>query len=529
MQGKEGIKKKIEFRTKVYVVMERRSFRVKCNHEKINIFVLLMVLVLGMTSVSAIAATPTVSYESHISGIGWQGYRSNGTTSGTTGQSRQMEAIKIKLSGVAGGIQYRVHIKDKGWMPWVSNDVQAGTTGQSLRMEAIQIKLTGDVAKRYDIYYRLHVEDLGWRGWAKNGAPAGTTGCGLRAEAIQIKLVNKNSTAPGDTKYAYVAAPDINYKAHVSDIGWQRYVKNGTIAGTTGESKQMEAVKISLTDLLGGSGVQYRVHIQDKGWSDWVTSDKVAGTTGESKRIEAVQIELTGHGKNVFDIYYRVHVADKGWLGWATNGEKAGTEGGSLRMEAIQIKLVIKEDSFNREGKAFYDLTSTDSGNNSNSSQNGYANFDPIWPLANSYNITTLYYYSSGKKHSTRYQYGIDMAAPKGENVLAVESGTVIASEYSTTSGLGNWIRVRHSNGKVSLYAHLDTRSVRKGDTVAKGQVIGTVGNSSAKYKIGYHLHFELGSKDVSGATGDAWKEYYKIKYGNKVCLTQAAKKYPNP
>lgn len=168
-------------------------------------------------------------------------------------------------------------------------------------------------------------------------------------------------------------------------------------------------------------------------------------------------------------------------------------------------------------------VTSTDSGNNSNSC------FDPIWPLANSYTITTLYYYSSGKKHSTRYQYGIDMAAPKGENVLAVEAGTVIASEYSKTSGFGNWIRIRHSNGKVSLYAHLDTRSVCKGDTVVKGQVIGTVGNSSAKYKIGYHLHFELGSKDASGATGDAWKEYYKIKYGNKVSLIQAAKKYSNP
>lgn len=156
--------------------------------------------------------------------------------------------------------------------------------------------------------------------------------------------------------------------------------------------------------------------------------------------------------------------------------------------------------------------------------------FDPIWPLSNSYVITTLYRYSNGNKHSTRYQYGIDMAAPKGENVLAVESGTVICSEYSTTSGFGNWIKIQHSNGKVSLYAHLDSRSVKKGDRVVKGQIIGYVGNTSAKYKnLGYHLHFELGNKDVSGAAGDAWAEYYKTKYGYKVSLQQAAKKYPNP
>lgn len=155
------------------------------------------------------------------------------------------------------------------------------------------------------------------------------------------------------------------------------------------------------------------------------------------------------------------------------------------------------------------------------------SSFDPIWPLENSYTITTLYQYSSGARHSSRYRCGIDISAPEGENVLATESGTVIASYYSTTSGFGNMIKIKHDNGKVSLYAHMSVRLVENG-RVSKGQVIGKVGHTSAKYKIGNHLHFELGNSDNSGAGGDPWKEYFKPKYGNIVTLAQAAAKDPN-
>jgi murein DD-endopeptidase MepM/ murein hydrolase activator NlpD len=159
----------------------------------------------------------------------------------------------------------------------------------------------------------------------------------------------------------------------------------------------------------------------------------------------------------------------------------------------------------------------------------GKSTFDPIWPLEKSYTVTTLYFYSSGEPHSCRYKYGIDMSAPEGENVLATEAGTVISSEYSTTSGFGNWIRIKHKNGKVSLYAHLKERYVKTGQEVRKGQVIGAVGHTSNKYSMGNHLHFELGNNETPGASGDPWQEYFKPKYGNKVMLTQAAKKYPNP
>ena len=43
----------------------------------------------------------------------------------------------------------------------------------------------------YDIYYRVHVQDYGWQDWVSNGAMAGTSGQSKRLEGIQIKLVAK--------------------------------------------------------------------------------------------------------------------------------------------------------------------------------------------------------------------------------------------------------------------------------------------------------------------------------------------------
>ena len=68
---------------------------------------------------------------------------------------------------------------------------QAGTTGRALSVEAMKIKLTGELAEHYDIYYRAHVSNIGWQNWVKNDEIAGTTGKSLPIEAVQIKLVEK--------------------------------------------------------------------------------------------------------------------------------------------------------------------------------------------------------------------------------------------------------------------------------------------------------------------------------------------------
>ena len=297
--------------------------------------------------VTVVRQTPSVNYSTHVQDIGWQGYVKDGSTAGTTGQSKRLEAIRIKLSNNTsynGTIQYQTHIQDIGWQGWKMKDDTSGTSGQSKRLEAIRIKLTDELAENYDIYYRVHAQEFGWLGWAKNGESAGTAGYSYRLEAIEVKLVEKGGKAPGSTQDAY-RQRYVSYQTHVQDIGWQGIKYDGEEAGTSGQSKRLEAINISLSNPLYSGSIEYQTHVQDIGWQGWKANGQMAGTSGQSKRLEAIRIKLTGEMAKQYDIYYRVHSQEFGWLGWAKNGESAGTEGYSYRLEAIQIQLVKKGSS----------------------------------------------------------------------------------------------------------------------------------------------------------------------------------------
>ena len=297
--------------------------------------------------VTVVRQTPSVNYSTHVQDIGWQGYVKDGSTAGTTGQSKRLEAIRIKLSNNTsynGTIQYQTHIQDIGWQGWKMNDEMSGTSGQSKRLEAIRIKLTDELAENYDIYYRVHAQSFGWLGWAKNGESAGTAGYSYRLEAIEVKLVEKDGKAPGSTERPYIQRY-VSYQTHVQDIGWQGIKYDGEEAGTSGQSKRLEAINISLSNPLYSGSIEYQTHVQDIGWQGWKANGQMAGTSGQSKRLEAIRIKLTGEMAKQYDIYYRVHSQEFGWLGWAKNGESAGTEGYSYRLEAIQIQLVKKGGS----------------------------------------------------------------------------------------------------------------------------------------------------------------------------------------
>jgi len=155
--------------------------------------------------------------------------------------------------------------------------------------------------------------------------PGGTTG-------------SSSSTTPTTTK-----TPNVRYRTHVQNIGWQAWKKNGANAGTTGKSLRLEGIQIKLTNKPYSGSIQYRTHVQTYGWeSSWKSNGTTSGTSGQSNRLEAIKIRLTGNMANHYDVYYRVHAQHFGWMGWAKNGASAGTAGYSYRLEAIQIRLVPK-------------------------------------------------------------------------------------------------------------------------------------------------------------------------------------------
>lgn len=133
-----------------------------------------------------------------------------------------------------------------------------------------------------DVTYRAHVKNKDWLQWVQNGATAGTTGESRRMEAAQLRIAN----GPPNM--------GICYQAYVGGEGWQEFVCDGKTAGTTGKGKRMEAIRIHLTRFPQGCSIEYRAHVRGLGWMRWVPYSQMAGTTGENRRMEALEVRLLG-------------------------------------------------------------------------------------------------------------------------------------------------------------------------------------------------------------------------------------------
>jgi murein DD-endopeptidase MepM/ murein hydrolase activator NlpD len=93
-----------------------------------------------------------------------------------------------------------------------------------------------------------------------------------------------------------------------------------------------------------------------------------------------------------------------------------------------------------------------------------------------------------GENRGGKPHLAIDIAAATGTPVYASNNGTVI-SAGDAGDGYGNCIRISHGNGVVTLYAHLSAIHVSVGQSVQKGQRIGSVGSTG--WSTGSHLHYE--------------------------------------
>jgi len=83
---------------------------------------------------------------------------------------------------------------------------------------------------------------------------------------------------------------------------------------------------------------------------------------------------------------------------------------------------------------------------------------------------------------------GIDLANSIGTPIRAVSDGVVI--DAGPTAGYGMWVKLRHADGTVTLYGHVNTTMVRVGQRVMAGDQIATMGNRGNS--TGPHLHFEV-------------------------------------
>lgn len=107
-----------------------------------------------------------------------------------------------------------------------------------------------------------------------------------------------------------------------------------------------------------------------------------------------------------------------------------------------------------------------------------------LWPVPASRRLSSSYGERWGRQHE-----GIDIAAPIGSHILAVDDGVVIYSGQEI-GGYGNLTILAHRKGYFSIYAHAMKNYSTKGQRVHKGQVIALVGMTGRS--TGPHLHFEV-------------------------------------
>lgn len=95
------------------------------------------------------------------------------------------------------------------------------------------------------------------------------------------------------------------------------------------------------------------------------------------------------------------------------------------------------------------------------------------------------------------FHSGVDLAAPVGTSVLAAGAGTVA---FAGPQGVyGNMVVINHQEGLQTRYAQLDNLKVKAGQSIARGQSIGTVGTTGRPSSPQPHLHFEVRSRSNLG------------------------------
>lgn len=183
--------------------------------------------------------------------------------------------------------------------------------------------------------------------------------------------------------------------------------------------------------------------------------------------------------------------------------KKAAAEAQKQEAQRRQQQQQQEQEQQQSQGGETSGDTDSSSGGSSGSSEvtptpvsGGYT-----WPCPGFYYLSSLW-----NEDRTTYNHGaIDIAGGDiwGAAVVAADGGTVVDTcTYCTHNypkamtdncgcggGYGNYVKIDHGNGKVTIYAHLTTVAVSPGQTLSKGQVLGYVGTTGQS--TGPHLHFE--------------------------------------
>ncbi len=159
--------------------------------------------------------------------------------------------------------------------------------------------------------------------------------------------------------------------------------------------------------------------------------------------------------------------------------KKYETKLSKLEQEQLSIQDEINEIDYDHAGDY------------SNSDLPSKSKADLSRPVVNPYVITQGYGRTSfshnykGGKHN-----GVDYVAKGDKKIMAAADGRVAGTGNMGYYGYGRWVAIDHENGLITLYGHMSSVKVSKGDKVDKGDKIGVMGSTG--FSTGAHLHFTV-------------------------------------
>ncbi|HBK86944.1 MAG TPA: hypothetical protein DDZ53_13030 [Firmicutes bacterium] len=229
----------------------------------------------------------------------------------------------------------------------------------------------------------------------------------------------------------------------------------------------------SFSDLINRIGLLQRVVAQDVTVVDSIKTEKV--------RIEE-QKHVLDTKRAEYDVLYRETDSNRN----AIESRKADRTKYQTKLKNDRAELEKSLEESEQRQQALAELIREAQGSNPNSSQ-GTGQY--VWPTPGITKINSWYGQRNdpftGKK---KFHYAIDIGAPMGAKIVAVDSGTVLYSGWMT--GYGKVVIIDHGNNRATLYAHTSVLMVSNNQKVTKGQQIAKVGSTG--WSTGAHLHFEF-------------------------------------
>ena len=164
---------------------------------------------------------------------------------------------------------------------------------------------------------------------AKSPIVFGAKSLGLQESAPQAKATPPAPTIP------------LKVLVHIQGIGDREFGAR-EFAGTRGQSKGIEGFGVEFIQPIPDVQLEYMAHLADVGDTPWVASGKFIGTRGENRRMEGFAIRLTGSAADRYQVCYAAHIQNVGDSPTLSNGQYCGTRQKSLKIEALKVWIEPK-------------------------------------------------------------------------------------------------------------------------------------------------------------------------------------------